>query len=84
MISTILIEKVLKSKELEKIIFNLLESSDISRTQLLLAKGYYRSITQLDTYNSDIHKNVLNLVRNYPLLVVSSYNRREALYHPDE
>lgn len=76
MISTILIDKIVKSKDLEKIIFNVLENSDISTAQLILAKAYYRSVTQLNTYSSDIHKNVLKLVKDYPLLVVSSYNRR--------
>ncbi len=76
MLSTILIEKVVKSKDLEKLIFKVLENSDISTAQLILAKTYYRSVTQLNTYNNDIHKNMLQLVRDYPLLVVSSYNRR--------
>lgn len=76
--------KVVNSRPLEDAFFALLKNANLPPAQILLIRTYYRSIRNGNLYKDEIRKAITEAVYKFPLMVVSSFKNREAVYSPNE
>jgi hypothetical protein len=53
------VAKVVNSRELEELVFDMLKSSEIPSGQLMLLRTYFRTMKASNVYNDDIRQAIL-------------------------